>query len=150
LADDKSGQMGEFDLLGDPVRAIRDPRGRPSFAKTKENQLLVIQLRAKGWSQEQIAEFMGPDAKTLRKYFSRELDHGALFLEGIAMQALVKKMLAGNVTAIKAVLEISQATNAPRGKGTEKPEAKAPKLGKKEMISGEAKTPPAGWGDLIN
>jgi hypothetical protein len=78
------------------------------------------------------------------------LDHGALFLEGMAMQALVKEMLAGNVSATKKVLEISQATNAPRGKGTEKPDAKAPKLGKKEMIAGEAKAPPAGWGELIN
>jgi hypothetical protein len=142
--------VGEFDLLGDPVRDIRDPRGRPSFAKNKENQLLVIQFRAVGWSQEQIATFMGCDAKTLRKHFSRELDNGALFMEGMAMQALVKQMLSGNVGAAKKVLEISQAANAPRGKGTEKTEAKAPKLGKKEKIVGEARTPPSGWGDLLN
>jgi hypothetical protein len=149
LAEQNSGPLGEFDLLGDPVRDIRDPRGRPSYAKTKENQLLVIQFRAVGWSHEQIATFMGCDAKTLRKHFSRELDNGALFLEGMAMQALVKQMLTGNVGATKKVLEISQATNAPRGKAPKEAEAKAPKLGKKEQIAGEARTPPLGWGEVL-
>jgi hypothetical protein len=143
------GEGVELDLLGDPLRPIRDPRGRPSFAKSKENQQLVISLRAAGWTQDQIATFIGADAKTLRKYFSRELDHGALFLEGMAMQVLVKEMLRGNVTATKRVLEIAQAANAPKGKPDAKPERLA-SVGKKAQLAIDAQRPSQGWGDLVN
>lgn len=137
----------ELDLLGDPYRPLRDPRGRPSFAKNKENQLLVINLRAAGWSEEQVAIFMQCDPKTLRKHFSRELAHGALFLEGIALQGLTKRALEGNVGALKEVLTIARAANAP---AAPRQPAKAPALGKKEQMAASAKAPPQGWGDLLN
>lgn len=137
----------ELDLLGDPYRPLRDPRGRPSFAKSKENQLLVINLRAANWSEDQIATFMQCDPKTLRKHFSRELAHGALFLEGIALQVLTKRALEGNVGAAKEVLAIARAANAP--KSAARP-AKATPLGKKEQQARDAGAPPQGWGDLLD
>lgn len=136
----------ELDLLGDPYRPLRDPRGRPSFAKSKENQLLVINLRAANWSEDQIATFMQCDPKTLRKHFSRELAHGALFLEGIALQGLTKKALEGHFGALKEVRAIAQAANAP--KGSRQP--KAPVPGKKEQQARDAEAPPQGWGDLLD
>lgn len=136
----------ELDLLGDPLQPIRDPRGRPSYKKTKENQLLVISLRAANWTQEQIATFIGCDVKTLRKNFSRELDHGALFLDGMAMQVIVKKMLSGNLSAAREVREIAAAGNAPKGAAAQK---KPEPLGKKERLLSEAHEAPKGWGDIL-
>jgi AraC-like DNA-binding protein len=136
-----------LDLFGHPVRPLRDPRGRPSFAKSKENQMLVMTLRARGWSHAQIAAFMGCDDKTLRKHFSRELEHGALFLEGIAMQALVRKMEEGHVGATKEVLAITKAAVAPTGQAKPKPAAP---IGKKETLRRDAEAPPTSWGDLLN
>lgn len=139
---------GEVDLLGDPLRPLRDPRGRPKFAKTKENQLLVINLKAAGWTNQAIADFMGCHVDTLRDNFSRELQHGAMFLEGIALQALTKQMLDGNVSATKKVLEIAQAANAPK----QKPKAVTlndEEIGKKKRADLEAKAPPDGWGSLL-
>lgn len=137
----------ELDLLGDPFRPLRDPRGRPSYAKSKENQLLVINLRAAGWSEDQVATFMQCDPKTLRKHFSRELAHGALFLEGIALQGLTKRALEGNVGALKEVLAIARAANAPKAPGQN---PKASVLGKKEQQDRDAGLPPKGWGDLLD
>jgi hypothetical protein len=137
----------DLDLFGQPVMPIRDPRGRPAYAKSKENQMLVITLRARGWSQAQVAAFMGCDEKTLRKHFSRELEHGALFMEGIAMQALVRKMNEGHVGATKEVLAITKAAVTPPAQA--KPKAPAP-IGKKEALQIDAKAPPSSWGDLLN
>jgi hypothetical protein len=136
-----------LDLFGHPVGRLRDPRGRPSFAKSKENQMLVITLRARGWSQAQVAAFMGCDDKTLRKHFSRELEHGALFMEGIAMQALVRKMQEGHVGATKEILAITKAAVAPTSPA--KPKAAAP-IGKKDALQRDAKAPPESWGELLN
>lgn len=136
----------ELDLLGDPFRPLRDPRGRPSYAKSKENQLLVINLRAAGWSEDQVATFMQCDPKTLRKHFSRELAHGALFLEGIALQGLTKKALEGHFGALKEVRAIAQAANVPKGAR----QLKAPLPGKKEQQARDAGAPPQGWGDLLD
>jgi AraC-like DNA-binding protein len=137
----------DLDLFGQPVQPIRDPRGRPAYAKNKENQMLVITLRARGWTQAQVAAFMGCDEKTLRKHFSRELEHGALFMEGIAMQALVRKMQEGHVGATKEVLAITKAAVAPSVPDKRKPAAPR---GKKEQLASDARTPPASWGELIN
>jgi hypothetical protein len=148
LGSQNSGaEAPELDLLGDPYRPLRDPRGRPSYAKTKENQLLVINLRAAGWSEDQVATFLRCDPKTLRKHFSRELAHGALFLEGIALQGLTKRALEGNVTALKEVLSIARAANAPKSAGRT---PKATPLGKKEQQARDAGAPPQGWGDLLD
>lgn len=146
MADDFPALGVDVDLLGDPFRPLRDPRGRPSWKKTKENQLLVMSLRSAGMNHDEIAEYLGCDGKTLRKYFSRELDHGAMLLEGLAVQVLVRKMLEGHVGAAKQVRDICS-TRAPsrKGKAAEKPAAP----GKKEQARIDAGRPPAGVDDLV-
>jgi hypothetical protein len=99
-------------------------------------------------TQDQIAEQMGMDAKTLRMYFSRELDAGALFLEAQALQVLLAKMYAGNVTAAKAVHQIAGARAGYKAKAA-RPKTEAP-LGKKELLRAAAGQPPASWTDLLN
>lgn len=148
MAGENGGLGVEVDLLGDPLMPLKDPRGRPAFAKSKENQLLVISLRGAGWSQEEIAAFMRCDPKTLRRHFSRELDHGATFLDGLAVQVLVRKMMEGNVGAAKAVRELT-AARAPKAKGDGKPKPAPAPLGKKDRQKLEAHDMPAGWGDLL-
>lgn len=144
----KSEGLGvDVDLLGDPLMPLRDPRGRPSFAKNKENQLLVMTLRGAGWKQAEIAEHMRCDEKTLRKHFSRELDHGALLLEGLALQVLVRKMLEGNVGAAMKVRDIA-GLRAPKAEST-RAEKPAPK-GKKELLVEAAHRPTQDWGDLLD
>ena len=140
----------DLDLFGNPALPLRDPRGRPQFAKNKENQMLVISLAARGWSAEQIGPFMGAHPQTIRKHFSRELEHGALFLEGMAMQVLVKKAIGeGHAPSVGKLLEMTEARTAPKAPKA-KVEPKAPALGKKQVLAGEAQTPPKGWGDLLN
>jgi hypothetical protein len=146
-----SGEVEAVDLLGDPVQPIRDPRGRKSAVANatirKEIQTVVMSMRSVGKTQEEIAQYLHMDAKTLRKYFSRELDHGAMLLEGMAMQVLVKKMLDGNVSAAKEVQKICAARSAPRSPAPKQP--KAPPLGKKDLLNNEARTPSLGWGDVL-
>lgn len=151
---EKSGADEELgvtvDLLGLPLMPLKDPRGRPSFKKTKENQMLVMSLRSKGQTQDEIARFMGCDPKTLRKNFSRELDHGQALLEGIAMQALVRRALEGNVTAIKTLLDVTS-VRAPNRRPAQ-PAADKPvtPVGKKEQLAQAARAPGPDWGQLIN
>lgn len=147
----KIGTLGvDLDLLGDPLKALKDPRGRPAFANNKENQLVVMTLAARGWRQAEIATFLGCDEKTLRKHFSRYLEHGALFLEGIAMQAMVKKMLAGNVGATRDILDIAslRAPKAPPKAAGDK--AKPTPIGKKAQREKDATDPPQEWSDLLD
>jgi hypothetical protein len=145
-------ESATVDLLGDPVQPIRDPRGRRSAVANatirKEIQIVVMAMRGVGKSQEDIAQYLHMDVKTLRKYFSRELDHGATLLEGMAMQVLVKKMLDGNVSAAKEVQKICATRSAPKSQ----PNIRAPKtpaLGKKQILGEEARNPTLGWGDLL-
>ena len=142
------GEDVDRDLLGDPIRPIRDPRGRPSYAKTKENQRLVITLRAAGHSQEDIATFVGCDPKTLRKNFSRELDYAAVLLDGMALQVLVGEMLKGNVAAAKAVRGITALRPPSQGKPKDNADRPAA-VGKKARAVQDAKTPTMGWGELV-
>ena len=145
----KSDELGvDLDLLGYPLKPIKDPRGRPAYANTKENQMVVMVLAARGWRQAEIATFMGCDEKTLRKHFSRFLQHGALYLEGIALQAMVKKMLAGNIGATRDILDIAS-IRAPQA--SDKPEsAKAAQLGIKAQREKDATDPPPEWGELLD
>jgi hypothetical protein len=141
------GAVGvDVDLLGLPLLPLKDPRGRPAFAKTQENQMVVMTLRAKGQSVGEIATFLRCDEKTVRKHFSRELDAGASLLEGIAMQVLVRKMLEGSVGATRQVLEIC-ASRASDQKV--KRAQKAPEPGKREQAQLEAAKAPPSVADLL-
>lgn len=108
----------------------------------------MIGLAARGWSAEQIGPFIGCDPQTVRKHFSRELQHGALFLEGMAMQVLVKRMMDGHAPSVTKVLDMmeSRVPSKPSGPKAAKPVP----VGKKEALAAAANQPTPGWGDLIN
>lgn len=149
MSDDFSKPKGDVDLFGAPVGQIRERWGRPSFQKTKENQELVALLRADGWSQERIAGYIGCDIKTLAKYFSRELSHGADLIRAMALQVTLKKMREGNSVATGRILELSDlgAAAVPIAPQIQKPKA----LGKKETANADAQTAHEGtaWGELL-
>jgi hypothetical protein len=81
-------------------------------------------------------------AATRRRFaniFSRELQHGVAFVEGMALQVLVARMKEGHAPSARAVLEITRAKAAPR----------ASVIGKKEARKAAAHHAPAEWGDLL-
>lgn len=143
----------DVDLFGNPIEPLRDRRGRPSFAKNKENQDFVANRVADGWSQKRIAEDIGCDEKTLRKYFSRELTNGALIIRGECLDILRKKAREGHVPSIRLLMsEIgSMAPDAPR-RGIEVPDEDEDEqtlpLGKKEQRLRDAQDVPDDWGDI--
>src|SRR5690606_35535164 len=68
-------------------------------------QDFVIARSADGWTHARIAEDMGIDEKTLRKYFSRELESGPTFLRGVMLDVLLKKVREGHVPSIRLLAE---------------------------------------------
>lgn len=92
-------------MFGQPVQPIRDRRGRPSFKKDKENQDFVAVRIAAGWSQKRIAENMGVDEKTLRKHFSRELENGAVLVDGVMLDVLLRRVREGHVPSVRQLRE---------------------------------------------
>lgn len=150
-----SPELGALDLFGQPVQPIRDRRGRPSFAKTKENQDFVAVRIAAGWSQKRIAEDMGIDEKTLRKYFSRELEFGATFVDGVMLDVLMRKVREGHTPSIRQLRErlVDAAPQAPR-----RPEANPDQddddadrpMGKKEQARAAAQKVPENYGDIFD
>ena len=111
-SDDKAPDPFAVDLFGAPADQLKDRWGRPSFAKTKENQQAVASLAMAGWTQQRIARFMRCDVKTLRKHFSQELQAGGDMIEGEAVLVLVNRMRAGRVDAARRVMELAQAGRA--------------------------------------
>ncbi len=144
----------DVDLFGNPIEPLRDRRGRPSFAKSKENQDFVAVRAAAGWTHKMIAAAIGCDDKTLRKHFSRELEQGALIVEGDCLDVLYSKVRQGHVPSVRQLRDaIAQAApHAPRGRGIEVPdedeEEETLPLGKKEQRLRDAQDVPDDWGDI--
>lgn len=107
MSSDFSDKAPELDMFGNPSLPIRDRRGRPSFKKDKENQDFVAVRIAAGWSQRRISENMGIDEKTLRKHFSRELEFGAVFIEGVVLDVLLRRTREGHAPSVRQLREIS-------------------------------------------
>lgn len=143
----------QINLFTGDLEKLRDPRGRKSFRPTQENRLLVSVLSARGFTHDNILTFMGAqeeafpkDGKTLRKHFSRELKYGRVFIEGMAAQALVAKMMTGNMAAINKVLKDCEAAVPTPKSQTQK---KVEPLGKKAALDKGAGELTSGWGDLL-
>lgn len=148
---------GERDLFGDPLVPLRDRRGRKSFKKDKQNQDFVMVRVAAGWSQKRIAENMGIDEKTLRKYFSRELELGATLVDGVLLDVLMRKVREGHTPSIRQLHErLKDAIPAaPRRQPRPDEEladedAPAPRLGKKELERAAAQDVPDNYGDIFD
>ncbi|MEQ8292497.1 MAG: hypothetical protein RIA08_09840 [Roseovarius sp.] len=142
----------EWDLFGNPVEPLRDRRGRPSFAKSKENQDFVAVRAAAGWTHGMIATAIGCDEKTLRKHFSRELKEGALIVEGDCLDVLYRKVRQGHVPSVRQLREAigGVAPAAPRNNSSLDAEEDGPEapIGKKEQRLRDAQDVPADWGDI--
>lgn len=115
---------------------------------------------AAGWAQARIAEDMGIDEKTLRKYFSRELQMGATFVDGVMLDVLMRKVREGHTPSIRQLRErlLDAGPAAPR-RG-EKPSDRdddqdedapgAAPLGKKDQARLEAQQVPDNYGDIFD
>ncbi|MBV1929467.1 MAG: hypothetical protein KUG81_08160 [Gammaproteobacteria bacterium] len=155
MSDEKTGDPFETDMLGDPRGQKDELLGAPKFRITLEKQRLVTDLRSAGWSQERIAGVLDCDVKTLRKYFSPQMQGAADRNEAAAIAAITAKMREGNAAAASKVLVMVQGGRAavplPSGE-SEKAEGEAApvKLGKKEQQIESAANPGEAWGDLLN
>lgn len=159
-----SSEAKMFDLFGKEVEPIRDRRGRPSFKKDKANQDFVMVRVAAGWTHKRIAEDMGIDEKTLRKHFSRELEMGAVFVDGLILDVLMKRVRDGHTPSIKELRARLQEAGpqAPRNRpGQGKDDAEddsdedddvaetAAPVGKKEQRLQDAQMIPEDYGDIF-
>lgn len=160
IADPEAGSQTDHtpvrDLFGNPLRPMKDPRGRKAYSKSKENQDLVIDLRAGGLTHAEIATVLGCDEKTLRKYYSRELHEGAILVQAEAIRVMMHKMRTGNMAATRAVLEMASlhgpAVKRPRGPDPRSgvgDGAPGSKVGKKVLLEKAAGELPTGWSDLL-
>lgn len=153
MSDEISDDKPDLDLFGQPVGQIRERWGRPSFAKSKENQELVALLRAAGWTQARIAAYLGCDEKTLRKHFSRELEHGSDLIEGMALEVTLKRMRLGNSVATGRILDMVDRKGRPAvpHPGPRPAAEKDEPVGKKEAANRAAQTAHegTGWGTIL-
>lgn len=93
---------------------------------------------------------MGCDEKTLRKHFSRELEHGVDLIEGMALQVMLKRMRSGHSVSTQRLLEICDAKGHPAP--PPKPTSLKPDTpGKKAQAEIDAHTAHEGteWGQLL-
>ena len=128
MSEDSKAGGGAVDLFGDPWTPPRDPRGRKRHKVTPQGREIVAQLNAAGATDEEIALQLGLCAKTLRKYYFRELEHGVSLARNEVLRKLYDKAMTGNVAAMKEYLRQTEkgaaaaAMNGPRPSAPEKPE----------------------------
>jgi transcriptional regulator with XRE-family HTH domain len=138
-----------FDLFGRAVEPLRERRGRPSYAKTVENQQFVETRAAAGWSQEAIALDMGISVETLTKYFSGELANGPIKVKGEMLDVLRSRARQGHVPSIR-LLEEMTAKAQMRDRPKDKRVPALPVLGKKAQRVLEAQDKPAEMTDILS
>lgn len=102
MADENGGLT---DLWGNPWTPEPDPRGRKRHKRSPQVAENVSVLRAAGLTVEQIAARIGLSEPTLRKYYFRELDDGAVLAEAVLTEAMWKKAREGNVSAARFIRE---------------------------------------------
>lgn len=142
---------GLVDLWGNPWTPEPDPRGRKRHKREPQLAEKVAVLRAGKMIEEDIAARLGLDPKTLRKYYSRELNGGPSLAKAVLTEAMWEKAKAGNVSAARYMREeFEKADLARLDERVRTREVKEPALGKKEQqqvaaeqIGGRFATPPA-------
>jgi hypothetical protein len=75
-------------------------RGQPAWEPTDEDRDVVRVLGIAGFTEDKIADYIGKDAKTLRKHCRRELDLSTMHLGGVAVGKLAKAINDGEAWAI--------------------------------------------------
>jgi hypothetical protein len=148
--DEEFGPEGDggtaLDLLGDPLREHRDPRGRKKPRINNELRDRVATLSGAGMDRQAIADAVGCSERTLRTYFLPELNEGKSTKRAEVICKLFDLGMDGNVAALKAFLALSQKAEAiPRA-------AKPARPGKKEQAIQEAQSghQDSGWGELLH
>ncbi|PZX19808.1 hypothetical protein LX81_00271 [Palleronia aestuarii] len=149
MTDENPAAEADLDLFGNPVMPLRDRRGRPSFAQSKENMDFVAVRAAAGWSHKMIADAIGCDEKTLRKHFSRELHGGALIVEGMCLDVLMAKVRQGHTPSVARLMERVDKAAPAAATPPSKDDDDAPK-GVKERRLEEAANPDAEYGALYS
>lgn len=85
-------------------RKRRGP-GHPPFEPTEKQRGSVNALSAAGYTQDDIAAYVGIDPKTLRKHFDRELRFGTMELVGSAIGSVARGIKADEAWAVLFVLK---------------------------------------------
>ena len=73
---------------------------RPAFEPTDSQRKLVQNYATVGTRQEDIAQILDIDLKTLRKHFRQELTHGKINANAEVAKSLYTQCLGGNTTAM--------------------------------------------------
>lgn len=140
----------ETDLFGNPWRPLKDQRGRKRHKWSSYVAEKIAVLRATGLNQEQIGDRLGVDPKTLRKYYSRELEEGPSLAKALLDEKMWEKALGGNVSAARYCRESFETGKAKRIAAMPQKSPMPPRLGKKEerrmaaqRVGGLYATPPA-------
>jgi hypothetical protein len=145
------------DLLGFPMSEPKDPRGRKRHKRLPQVAETVALLRGAGHTEDEIAAIVGLSDKTVRKYYSRELQKGPKIIRGVLTVSLFAQAKKGKAAAARLVREILADGDAavPLPPGLHTPAADTDDdepLGKKAAADRDAKTAHEGtkWGRLLN
>lgn len=93
-----------LDLLGFPIPEARDKAGRPEHVPTEENCNKIMMMMVFGCTNADCAKAIGVSVPTLRKHYLQQLSQRSvarLQLDGIRRAALLGKVRAGDVSAIR-------------------------------------------------
>lgn len=124
-----------FDLFGNPVRAGKGKRGRPSFEVTERNRNKVKLLLAMGWSGERIANAIECSLATLKRYFRAELvvrDQMRDRLDAEHLMQVTEQAAAGNVGAHRLLVNLIDRNDRMNAERAIAQTPKAEPVGKKQ------------------
>lgn len=140
------------DLLGDPWSELPDPRGRKRHKRTVQVAEKVAVLRGSGLTPPQIAARVALSEPTLRKYYFRELEEGAVLAQAVLTEAMWDKARSGNVGAAKYIRDAFAKGQAAIPVAKKPASPKPEKLGKKAAAGADARTAHegTGWGELLS
>ncbi len=147
----------EFDLFGNPMPRNFGERGRPEHVPTAENENKIRLLLVANWTKQQIAEELGITAKTLNKHYFHIFDRARKIaireLKGKVLLQLDQAAEAGNVSAMKELRKIAEqeelALLPPEMKPGKTVKRAPEKLGKKDRLKQEARSPSGGWDEIL-
>jgi DNA-binding CsgD family transcriptional regulator len=122
------------------IPIVKRSVGRPNHVALKENRDRVMWRRAMGWSESEIADELGISRNTLDKHYAKEMRTAKLRKQGEAMDLLVNSARNGNSSSIKTLFLLMNDPQRSANLEADKAiaEAKAPKLGKKEIANIQA------------
>lgn len=149
---------GNSDLFGNPVRANKGERGRPSFEVTERNRNKVKLLLAMGWSNQRIANAIVCSLATLKRYFRAELAEREAMrdrLDAERLMVVAEQAGSGVIGAHRVLQELidrNDRMEAERSVGQPKSPspAAADRPGKKAMTEAAAANAERDLDDLLN